>query len=232
MLRVAVHVHLKAARAGDGAHNAHGIAVLFQDFSLLNVQFQVFANAFDAVGRQAVALALEHFVQRFALLVHGLAHVVLVDFLGDKATADGASAEVAGLLAAHGAHANGQVKAIAFGPAHHQQPRDDARHAVVAPAFDHRIQVRADQPVRLVLAVLRTVQVGVAHLVGEVAVAFFLAKFAQRAVHLVLDFGIAKPGDAAGFATADAVEPVEKIFRVFNVFNSVPHSCPFRISAW
>ena len=107
MLRVAVHVHLKAARAGDGAHNAHGVAVLFQDCALLDVQFQVFANALDALGRQAVALAVEHLVQRVALLVHGLTHVVLVDFLGDKAAADSASAKVAGLLAAHGAHANG-----------------------------------------------------------------------------------------------------------------------------
>ena len=90
-----MHVHLEAPRAGDGADNAYRVTVFFQHFSLLNVQFQVLANAFDAIGRKAVALALEHIVQGFALLVHGLADVVLVDFLGDKPTADGAATEVA-----------------------------------------------------------------------------------------------------------------------------------------
>ena len=231
MLRAAVHVHLEAARAGDGAHDAHGVAVFLQDLALLDVQLKVLVDALDAIGRQAVALAVEHLVQRLALLVHGLAHVVLVDLLGDKAAADGAPAEVAGLLAAHGAHANGQVKAVAFGPAHHQQPGDDACDAVVAPAFDHRIQVRADQPIGLVHAVLRTVQVGVAHLVGEVAVALLLAERAQGPVHLVLDLGVAEPGHTARLAAADAVEPVEKVFCILNVFDSVPHSFSFRISA-
>ena len=198
---------------------------------MLDVQLKVLADALDALGRQAVALAVEHLVQRLALLVHGLAHVVLVDLLGDKAAADGAPAEVAGFLAAHGAHANGQVKAVAFGPAHHQQPGDDARDAVVAPAFDHRIQVRADQPEGFVHAVLRTVQVGVAHLVGEVAVALLIAELAQGPMHLVLDLGVAEPGHAARLAAADAVEPVEKVFCILNVFDSVPHSFSFRISA-
>ena len=209
MLRVAVHVHLEAARAGDGAHDAHGVAVFLQDLALLDVQLKVLADALDAIGRQAVTLAVEHLVQRFALLVHGLAHVVLVDLFGDKATADGAPAEIAGLLAAHGAHADGQVNAVAFGPAHHQQPGDDARDAVVAPAFDHRIQVRTDQPIGLVHAVPLTVQVGVAHLVGEVAVALLLAELAQGPMHLVLDLGVAEPGHATRRTAADTVEPVE-----------------------
>ena len=214
------------------APDAHGVAVFLQDLALLDVQLKVLADALDTLGRQAVPLAVEHLVQRFALLVHGLAHVVLVDLLGDKAAADGAPAEIAGLLAAHGAHADGQVNAVAFGPAHHQQPGDDAHDAVVAAAFDHRIQVRADQPEGLVHAVLRTVQVGVAHLVGEVTVALLLAERAQGPVHLVLDLGVAEPGHAARLAAADAVEPVEKVFCILNVFDSVPHSFSFRISAW
>ena len=65
---------------------------------------------------------------------------------GDKAAADGAPAEIAGLLAAHGAHADGRSTPSRSAQLITSSPAMMLRDAVVAAAFDHRI--RASRPAR------------------------------------------------------------------------------------
>ena len=225
MLGQSPQIELKAARTRDGLHNSDGGSRLLQHLALLNVQLQIAGQPGNPGRVQAVAPALKDGLQRLSPSGHKPGHPLPVQLLGDQPAADGAAAEVAGLLTAEGPHPHGDGQALLPGPPQNHQARDHAGHTVVAPAVNHRVQVGTDQ---VILTVGRRTAgliggVGVAHLVLEALAAQISAQKRKNLVHLVLCLCISKPGHTAAGQAAHIVKAIKQLLAVLDVSKWMIH---------
>ena len=84
----------KSPGACDGLDNSHCVLVLLQNFSLLDVEFNIFLHALNSPGFQTVSPFLKDLPQSHALPVHGLANIMFINLFCYEPAAYGAAAEI------------------------------------------------------------------------------------------------------------------------------------------
>ena len=150
--------------------------------------------------------ALKNTLQRLPVLRHQMSDILLIDLMCNQSTTDRTAPKITGLLTPERPDPKRDPDSILLRPAHHHKPGHHASHTIIPSTLDHRIQMRPDQRIPVLVCIRH---ISIPNLVRINLCSEFPCEFLEGFVHRVLRLRIPKPRHAALWCTSDLIKPLK-----------------------
>ena len=150
--------------------------------------------------------ALKNTLQRLPVLRHQMSDILLIDLMCNQSTTDRTAPKITGLLTPERPDSKRDPDSILLRPAHHHKPSHHASHTIIPSALDHRIQMRPDQRIPVLVCIRH---ISIPNLVRNHRSPELPSKPLKDLMHRVLRFRIPQPRHAALRRTSDIIKTLK-----------------------